>query len=585
VISLDSYKRTFDLNDFQIRQIDVRIQSYTEKNLIKYLFLRIWNAVKSIFGQSDWQVAKKILENHIVFVASEASLNTPLHKYINKTNGHSEILLQLLLEKEEFNILEQNLDAWIAEIDTNAEEYRGRLQAKEKIWKWAIGPHRQTFNLVQCGITSLPNIFHLSIFKFLERLHLNFNRLTHLPPEIFQLEYLEILELHSNFLTTIPSEIGRLKRLKVLGLGQNRLTSLPPEIGLLSKLEVLNLGPNPSLTGIPMELLGLSNKCRIDFTGCGLSQAVRNQILQYIEQMNPNPNHLYANEEEGNLSFRARPVYFGPRIAFSMDYADPNRQEKSIEESLTVLFGIVNKDYKTFPNISLIVNEGSLKSWLNRLSFMSDYNAGLDRQRWLANRVLEHLELANTNQEFCNIFAAIIEGAATTCGDRVALSIVHLGIAHELVKIDKNDMPHFADFLTRGVWAMTMLEEIAQNKIPTLQFYDEIEVYLGYPVKLKDRLRLPIDIHDMRFFGCSALSPKDLDDAALFVEGRLQDKQALHQFLISRDDWKAALKNKFPEQFNALEAAKAHEVEQENFQLAETNFKKGLLELTEAVLK
>lgn len=62
-----------------------------------------------------------------------------------------------------------------------------------------------------------------------------------------------------------------------------------------------------------------------------------------------------------------------------------------------------------------------------------------------------------------------------------------------------------------------MLETIARNKIPTLSFFDELKVYLGYPIKLKQQLDIPIDAQGMLYFSCSVLKPKDLQEAKDFV--------------------------------------------------------------------
>jgi hypothetical protein len=58
--------------------------------------------------------------------------------------------------------------------------------------------------------------------------------------------------------------------------------------------------------------------------------------------------------------------------------------------------------------------------------------------------------------------------------------------------IDKSDLRGYADFLLRGQWMLEQLEQIAREKVKTLPFIDEIEVFLAYPIKLKERLNLPI---------------------------------------------------------------------------------------------
>ncbi|MBM3208458.1 MAG: hypothetical protein FJZ57_07685 [Chlamydiae bacterium] len=67
----------------------------------------------------------------------------------------------------------------------------------------------------------------------------------------------------------------------------------------------------------------------------------------------------------------------------------------------------------------------------------------------------------------------------------MALSVLHLALQHKLHSIDKNDLSDFADFLIHGPWMIDQLKNITRQKINTLRFVDEIEVYLAYPISLK----------------------------------------------------------------------------------------------------
>jgi hypothetical protein len=118
----------------------------------------------------------------------------------------------------------------------------------------------------------------------------------------------------------------------------------------------------------------------------------------------------------------------------------------------------------------------------------------------LFTTILSHLDLAERNEEFRHSFFTIIDEAAATCGDRMALSVLHLGIANRSLTLDKTDLKGFADFLIHGPWMLDQLEQIARAKTATLRFVDEIEVYLAYPVKLKERLELQIDVKEMLYF-------------------------------------------------------------------------------------
>ena len=129
---------------------------------------------------------------------------------------------------------------------------------------------------------------------------------------------------------------------------------------------------------------------------------------------------------------------------------------------------------------------------------MADFSSS--NGKLIANKILQYLERAETDLPFRDIFFSVIEEASTTCGDRMALSILHIGINYDLFTIDKSDLKKFADFIIYGPWMMNRLEEIAREKFQTLKNADEIEVYLAYPIGLKDSLNIKIDLENMLFF-------------------------------------------------------------------------------------
>ncbi|KAK6355265.1 Glucose-repressible alcohol dehydrogenase transcriptional effector [Orbilia brochopaga] len=93
------------------------------------------------------------------------------------------------------------------------------------------------------GLRTLSeNLFN---YTFLDRLHLNHNKLTVLPPSIGKLKLLSHLDASSNELSEIPAEIGMLTNLKTLLLFDNHLQELPGEMGTLFQLEVLGIEGNP----------------------------------------------------------------------------------------------------------------------------------------------------------------------------------------------------------------------------------------------------------------------------------------------------------------------------------------------------
>ena len=411
------------------------------------------------------------------------------------------------------------------------------------------------------GLTVLPE--SLGNLSALKKLSLNNCRsLTALPESLDNLSALKKLDLKNCIsLTALPESLGNLSALKELYLNNCRsLTTLPESIGNLSVLEELHLRDNQSLQGIPMQVLELPSNCTVDLTGCSLST----NTLERLREIVNSPN------------------YVGPRISYSINDRINRREEKSIQESLKELYQIIGKKPKEFANL---IKTEELRSWLNRLSDTADYKTGNgDLQKAFAEKIIAYLSQANENTEFRRAFNAIIEDASATCGDRIALSILHLSIAYQLATIDLKDMKKLADFLIKGPWAIQLLEEIARNKIPTLPFFDEIETYLGYPIKLKEELQIPIDVQNMLYFTCSALNAKDLEEAKNFV---LNKQKEPFEFLVNNAKWQEALSANYSKEYQAIldEKAEAAEADDPDYTSIEEKYKQDLIELTKKVLE
>ncbi len=397
----------------------------------------------------------------------------------------------------------------------------------------------------------------------LQQLCLSGNQLTTLPAEIGNLTNLQTLSLSGNQLTTLPIEIGNLANLRELSLYGNQLTALPVEICRLRNLQKLYLTGNRSLTGLPTEILRLPQTCTVELTGCDLSQTVLSNLRQATSQ----------------------PDYYGPAFSYSMEEI-VEVDERTAEELLKELFQKVNQAYD--PTLLKHISENtsgenvkSLRTWLSRLSSMKDYQS---EQPWLPTKILNFLNLAIEDKNFSDKFYAIINGAADTCGDRMALSVINLGVAYQLTK--PMEIKALAEFLKRGVWAMDLLEQCARQKVPTLRLFDEVEVYLGYPVMLKDKLQLPIDIKEMLYFRCSALTENDLKVAFDYVNRTISNKEVFYGFLSKNEFWLAALAKNYSTQYQEIvkEKGRAESFDDPDYEAIGKTFNDGMLALTKKAL-
>jgi len=95
----------------------------------------------------------------------------------------------------------------------------------------------------------------LFVYTFLDKLFINHNKLTKLPPAIGRLKLLSHLDASSNNITVLPTELGLLTNLRTLLLFDNRITQLPGELGTLYQLETLGIEGNPLNDGIKSRMV------------------------------------------------------------------------------------------------------------------------------------------------------------------------------------------------------------------------------------------------------------------------------------------------------------------------------------------
>ena len=396
-------------------------------------------------------------------------------------------------------------------------------------------------------------------------LDLNNLPITSLPECFGNLTALRILLLSNTPLQALPNSFGRLSDLTTLNLTATQLQALPDSICNLSALTSLYL-LNIPLQALPLSILNLNPALSINLTGCHLSPRV------------------LENLRAATLA----PGYHGPQLHYSMAAQYVPLAEVSLEASLTQVYDRAGIPRDALPILSSVEEpfKGHLAIWLRRLQDTADGGgASTERSKSFYNTMIENLRLAEENPEFRAIFEATIAEASATCGDRVALSVLHLGIQRRLIQVDKTDL-HAVAKLLKGIHAMTLLEEIARAKIPTLPFVDEIEVYLGYPIQLRESLHLPLDTESMLFFRCSSLKDQDLQTAEAFVLSFLNNQDAVADFLISRDEWITALRAKHPREFQSIEDQKtaALETENANYEEINTAYKQSLKALTLEIL-
>jgi len=173
-------------------------------------------------------------------------------------------------------------------------------------------------------LTTLPP--EIGQLTNLQRLDLEDNQLTSLPPEIGQLTRLQTLWLDKNQLTSLPAEIGQLTNLAWLGLDGNKLTSLPAEIGQLTTLRHLYLERN-QLTSLPAEIGQLTNLKELRLKGNQLTKLENKKLLPLASRQTA------AGLNTGDATgLRGKSVWIAYRRVSQVPFDDP-------------------QDYQTLPDV------------------------------------------------------------------------------------------------------------------------------------------------------------------------------------------------------------------------------------------
>lgn len=101
-----------------------------------------------------------------------------------------------------------------------------------------------TIDMSGQGLKVLSSIV-ITRYRKLKGLHLAWNKLISIPPQIGTMRFLSHLDLSFNNLNILPPEIGMLTSLRKLSLYDNNLEDLPFELGTLFQLEMLGVEGNP----------------------------------------------------------------------------------------------------------------------------------------------------------------------------------------------------------------------------------------------------------------------------------------------------------------------------------------------------
>jgi hypothetical protein len=232
-----------------------------------------------------------------------------------------------------------------------------------------------------------------------------------------------------------------------------------------------------------------------------------------------------------------------------------------------------------FDTVENLVNidQKQIKTWLLRIEDIFEFKNDKELFKVICLQITEFLKEADLteNTSLREALYIIIENATETCGDRMALSIIYIDIQHSL-NIHKFDLNKLFNILINGSWTLHALENFSRYKVSTLKSVDELEVYLGYIIMLKQDLDIPINIKNMLYYSCSCITDQDLDDAKKFILKNRYTTETC-KFLSEQEVWVNGLNHNFPQKIKNIVDERTLN---ENYEEAFETYKNKLVELT-----
>ncbi|TWB92986.1 type III secretion system effector E3 ubiquitin ligase (YopM/NopM family) [Bradyrhizobium macuxiense] len=384
----------------------------------------------------------------------------------------------------------------------------------------------QTLNVGRNQLTSLPDTLPL------RTLHVSHNQLTSLP-ETLSAE-LQNLVVSNNQLTSLPEALPA--GLRTLEAAHNRLTHLPET--LPAGLELLDVRSN-QLTSLPETLLTqLRPWCRVDLDGNPLPERVLTNLATAINA----------------------PGYVGPRVFFSIGGEAGPSQPPPLHAVVADWVGGEPEMMTAWQEFAEEAGAQEYALFLDRLRRTVNYGNAAFRQA-----VAEDLQQVATRPRLRELYFQQALGASASCEDRITLAWNHMQSARLSADVEDGAYDDRLDELleqARVLFRLGVLDRIAREKVDSLRFVDEIEVYLAYQVKLRGRLELQLLAPDMRFFAVSYVTEDDL--AAAETRVRHEEATQFDDYLATRwQPWETVLSRIEPEAHSAMQERLLRAMEEE----------------------
>ena len=352
-------------------------------------------------------------------------------------------------------------------------------------------------------LISLPE----GLLDSIGKLNLDENRLVRLPEHLPT--NLQELFVQNNRLIALPGSLPG--RLNTLLAAENRLTSLPEDLpGNLGHLNVaqnqiahlpdhlptslrLLIVSTNQLTRLPASLVALHPDGIIGLEANPLPDCVCTRLEQCLNAASPQVPHVHFRPLAVSALLSQRTLLIA--VATWVGLASP-----SVFQSLLSCQIFSRED-----------GAAAFSDFLDRLASMAS-----TRNPACRHSITEWLVHLETRHQWRRQTFLVSEDATTSCDTHMFLKWNARRQLRLACDVDAGEYEQrLPDLLTlaRGLLRLDQLEAITREKVGSLNFVDEIEVYLAYQVKLCDALPLPLGMPGMPLASDFDITKSDLHQA------------------------------------------------------------------------
>lgn len=421
-------------------------------------------------------------------------------------------------------------------------------------------PALNTLQLNNNGLTSLPEA--VGSLGRLTRLEAGYNAMEgseHLHRQLQSLARLEWLDLSQNHLESF--DLTGLNQLQTLDLSGNRLVRWPARALDTPTLRTLNLNNN-RIEDIPTELFEGDNDglmANTDLSDNLLSSSGYRTLRDYMDFSG---NGLGYTREEIEMALldsdESESTFAGSDEDLEHVIAEPLEEQKA-----RWFDGVAQDSPKHEVWEDLQAREGSdgLFHLLSELKHSRDF---IQDKSDLTKRVWEVLEAVEAD---AGLRSDVFTRARSqyTCGDGRILLFSNIEVKVYEFNVLKSVLageegPALLK-LSRGLFRLGQVEEIAQAAVNRHPRIDPAEIRMAYRVDLARRLDLPRQPKDMLYRNIAKVSAEELEAAYVAVLAA-ENTPAYVEQLLGREYWVDYLKHKYPQEFADMEQARQEQADE-----------------------